>query len=59
MYEIMNHDKYEPARKRGGNKEQARIQEVMEEVDELQGVEEDTATEESQGRHKDITYDLV
>ena len=59
MYEIMNHEKYEPVKKRGGNKEQPRIQEVIEEVDELQVTEEDTKTKETQGIHRKISFMIL
>ncbi len=51
MYEIMNREKYEPVKQRDtkSKKEQARIQEVIEETEELEVTEKDIETEETQG----------
>ena len=52
MYEIMNREKYEPLKQHSttrGKQEQATIQEVIEEVEELQVTEKDIGTEEKQG----------
>ena len=51
MHEIMNHEKYQPVKQRGDagdTKEPARIQEVIEEVEELEVTEKDGRTEETQ-----------
>ncbi|CAB4020560.1 Hypothetical predicted protein [Paramuricea clavata] len=51
MYEIMNRQKYEPVKQHStarGKQEQATIQEVIEEVEELQVTEKDIGTEEKQ-----------
>lgn len=53
MYEIMNHEKYEPTRQRPATrdgKEPARIHEIIEEVEELEITGKDKHTEKTKGK---------
>ena len=61
MHEIMNHERYQPVKQRGDTgdkKEPARIQEVIEEVEELEVTEKDGGNEETHGMRDECVIEI-